>query len=64
MGIKVKVKPGMKGYIGSRVRNEGDVFEIDSEDQLGSWMEVIEKPTKKKAAAKKVDSSAEDDSLV
>lgn len=65
MGIKVKVKAGMKGYIGSRVRNEGDVFEIESEKQLGSWMEVLDAP--KKAAPKKAaksDSSSDDDSLV
>lgn len=49
----MQVKATAVGYF-ETVRREGDIFEIEDETQLGSWMVVIEERTKpKKAPAKK-----------
>lgn len=45
----MKVKATDIGYYANRIRNEGEVFEIKSEKDLGSWMEKSETKSKKKA---------------
>ena len=49
----MQVKATTEGYY-ETLRQEGDVFEIQDEAHLGSWMEALEVKTKpKKAPAKK-----------
>jgi hypothetical protein len=31
-----------QGFIGGRIREEGEKFAIESEDQLGSWMDRLD----------------------
>jgi hypothetical protein len=40
VGIKVKAK--IMGYYGSQRRRPGDVFEIEKEEDRGSWMIGVE----------------------
>lgn len=47
----LKVKATAKGFY-NKIQKEGDVFEIDSENDLGSWMEPIETGEKDLAKAK------------
>lgn len=58
----MKVKAKTKGFDG-QVREEGDVFEFEgTEDQVGSWMEVVE-PPKKKRGRKKAEPKQEDETI-
>ena len=36
----MKVRATKRGYYGY-LRDDGDVFEIESEDHLGSWMKIV-----------------------
>lgn len=50
--MAIKVKAVKKGWFGG-IREKGDVFEVESEEDLGSWMEVLEKPKSKKKVKSK-----------
>ena len=57
----MKVRAKAKGFDG-KIRNIGEEFEFEgTEDQVGSWMEVLEAPkkkrTRKKSEPKKEDSA-------
>lgn len=43
----IKVKALRAGYMNGNRIVEGEVFEIKSKEELGSWMEIIEDGTKK-----------------
>ena len=45
----IKVKAKAQGYFGA-LRNPGDVFHIESMEQLGSWMELVDKEAASKQA--------------
>ena len=47
----MKVRATQLGYYGKR-RREGDVFEIGSEKELGSWMEPFEGEKPKRRSRK------------
>jgi len=49
----VRVRATSRGYYLS-LRDEGQIFEIEDETLLGSWMEVIEEQTEKPTTRKKV----------
>jgi hypothetical protein len=56
------VKAKRVGFYAGLIRKEGDQFPIGSKDELGSWMEPVQKPkakTVKKAAPKVEKPSAE-----
>lgn len=40
----MKVKAKILGYFGGVRRRPGDVFDIDSDDQRGSWMIGVDEP--------------------
>tara|TARA_R110001583_G_scaffold91527_2_gene233582 strand:+ start:3412 stop:3717 length:306 start_codon:yes stop_codon:yes gene_type:complete len=40
----VKVKAKILGYFGGVRRRPGDIFEIDNEEQRGSWMIGVDEP--------------------
>jgi len=42
--MTIKVKALRQGFFGSSLRRPGDIFEIESEKQLGSWMEKTSEP--------------------
>lgn len=37
----IKVKAKASGFYGCSIRNIGDVFDIESESELGSWMDKV-----------------------
>ena len=41
------VKAIRKGFYDGLIREPGDLFEIGSKKELGSWMEPVRKPRKK-----------------
>jgi len=45
------------GFYGTRLRPEGDEFDIKAESELGTWMEVqeVEEPKPKKGSKAKPD---------
>ncbi len=51
--MKVRVKSGRVGYYGLQRRREGDVFEIEkNEDFSEKWMEAVDGPAPVKAGEK------------
>lgn len=40
--MAIKVKATREGYFGNQLRDIDEVFEIDNENQLGSWMERMD----------------------
>jgi hypothetical protein len=60
----MKVRATKNGYF-IKFREVGEEFEIDSKQQLGSWMEVLEEEKPKRAAKKAVptESAPADDFL-
>lgn len=56
------VKAKRVGFYAGLIRKEGDQFSIGSKKELGSWMELVQKPrakTVKKEAPKEDTPSAE-----
>lgn len=47
----MRVKAKKLGFYG-KLRNPNEEFNIESKDQLGSWMEEVKQPAKPKAQAK------------
>jgi len=49
--VSIKVKAKIMGYYGSQRRRPGDVFEIEKEEDRGSWMIGVDDdlPPKKEA---------------
>lgn len=57
--MTIKVRALERGYIGGRIRNEGDEFTIDNEEQFSAvWMEALDGPRTR--AAKPADTSRSD----
>lgn len=48
MGIKVQAT--QLGYYGGQLREEGTTFEIESKQDLGNWMLVLDEPKATRAA--------------
>lgn len=48
MGIKVQAT--QLGYYGGQLREEGAKFEIESKEELGNWMLVLDEPKATRAA--------------
>ena len=46
--MTITVKAIRQGFSGAALRRPGDVFEIESEKQLGSWMEKVSGPVPEK----------------
>jgi len=42
--MTIKVKALRQGFFGSALRRPGEIFEIESEKQMGSWMEKTSEP--------------------
>lgn len=57
--VKAVLPDGSIGFYGIKRRRDGEVFDIESEEHLGSWMEVIEEAKPKKVAKPKVVASKE-----
>lgn len=57
----MKVKAIRKGYFKGIIRDEGAVFEIEDDKQLGKWMEPLEGEKKPAPKAKAKKPSKEDD---
>jgi hypothetical protein len=56
--MKVRVKSGRVGYYGLQRRREGDVFEIEkNEDFSEKWMEAVDGPAPVKPTAEKAKGS-------
>lgn len=53
----MKVRATKNGYF-IKLREAGDVFDVEDKVQLGSWMEVLEEE-KPKRATKKVEAPSE-----
>jgi hypothetical protein len=51
--MTLRVKATQRGVYDGELREAGDVFLIESEDQAGSWMEVVEAPKAASAPASK-----------
>jgi hypothetical protein len=51
--MSIKVKATERGYFKDSIREEDEVFFVETEAQIGSWMEVLDAP----APAKKANSS-------
>ena len=46
--MTIKVKALRQGFFGSALRRPGEIFEIESEKQMGSWMEKTSEPLPEK----------------
>lgn len=62
MGIKVQAT--QLGYYAGQLREEGSKFEIESKEELGNWMLVLDEGKAKAKAKAAAETSAEGDSLV
>jgi len=63
MGIKVQAT--QLGYYGGQLREEGAKFEIESKEELGNWMLVLDgKAAKAKTAQAAPAEGADPESLV
>lgn len=49
----MKVVAIKKGFFGGQIQREGAEFVIEGKEQLGSWMRIVEEPTKEKPKPKK-----------
>jgi len=49
----MKVKALKQGFFNGQIQREGAEFAIDSDEQLGTWMQVIEEPKQEKPKPKK-----------
>lgn len=50
----MKVKALKQGFFGGQIQRVGVEFAIDSDEQLGSWMQIIEEPKQEKPKPKKL----------
>lgn len=51
--MTITVKALRQGFFGSAMRRPGDIFEIEAESQMGSWMEKIDGPVPEKKKSDK-----------
>ena len=51
--MSITVKATQLGFYGTKLRYEGEVFEVASEKELGSWMERKDAAEPKAAKGKK-----------
>jgi len=58
--MAIKVKATMPGFYGGKYRYEDDVFMVEHESQLGSWMERVSSDTPKSKKSKPKDETEEE----
>lgn len=51
--MSIKVRATTRGYYGGQIREAGDVFEVETKEHVGSWMDpAVEEKSAPKAEPK------------